>query len=103
MIHHEEGADSLSGGSQAGDIKDLLSLEEDTKWEIVSPYPDPRRQGPLYVEARGYLQPAVDFFSRAVQSADSLGITTGDLLVAVSLEPGEYLIELTIYRPPNLK
>lgn len=66
-IHHEEGADLSSGGSQA-----------------VPPHPDPRRQGPLYVEARGYLQPAVDFFSRAVQSADSLGITTGDLLAAAA-------------------
>lgn len=44
---------------------------------------DPRRQGPLYVEARGYLQPAVDFYARAVQSADAHGSTTGDLLAAV--------------------
>lgn len=80
-----------------------MSLEEDAEWETVPPHPDPRRQGPLYVEARGYLQPAVDFFSRAVQSADSLGITTGDLLAAVSLEPDECWTELTIYRLLNLK
>ncbi|CAG8950496.1 hypothetical protein HYFRA_00006993 [Hymenoscyphus fraxineus] len=41
---------------------------------------DPRRQGPLYVEARGYLQPAVDFYTRAVRAADTAGSTTGDLL-----------------------
>lgn len=63
-IHREEGNDSSSGGSgQAG-----------------SPPADPRRQGPLYVEARGYLQPAVDFYARAIRAADALGSTTGDLL-----------------------
>jgi hypothetical protein len=44
---------------------------------------DSRRQGPLYVEARGYLHPAVDFFTRAVRSADALGTTDGHLLALV--------------------
>lgn len=42
-----------------------------------------RIQGPLYVEARGYLQPAVDFFSRAVTAAEQNGSLTGDLLSSV--------------------
>ncbi len=46
---------------------------------------DPRRQGPLYVEARGFLQPAVDFYARAVRSADALGTTSGELLAQVSI------------------
>ncbi|RDL34515.1 uncharacterized protein BP5553_07643 [Venustampulla echinocandica] len=46
--------------------------------------PDPRRQGPLYVEARGYLQPAVDFYARAVQSANARGSTTGGLLASAA-------------------
>ena len=46
---------------------------------------DPRRQGPLYVEARGYLQPSVDFYNRAVRSADNLGVTNGDILSQVIL------------------
>lgn len=59
QIHQEEGNDSSSQGSLPR---------------------DPRRQGPLYVEARGYLQPAVDFYTRATRSADALGSTSGGLL-----------------------
>jgi len=54
----------------------------------ASPPADPRRQGPLYVEARGYLQPAVDFYARAVRSADALGSTTGDILASVNHTSG---------------
>lgn len=46
---------------------------------------DPRRQGPMYVEARGYLQPAVDFYARAVRAADSQGLITGDILSSVRI------------------
>ncbi|KFY26861.1 hypothetical protein V491_01138 [Pseudogymnoascus sp. VKM F-3775] len=37
-------------------------------------------QGPLHVEARTYLQPAVDFFSRAVIAAEGSNSLTGELL-----------------------
>ncbi|EPE26786.1 hypothetical protein GLAREA_02700 [Glarea lozoyensis ATCC 20868] len=66
QIHQEEGDSSSQGSSSAG-----------------SPS-DPRRQGPLYVEARGSLQPAVDFFARAVRSADANGTTTGELLASAA-------------------
>ncbi|KAH8602809.1 hypothetical protein B0O99DRAFT_499394 [Bisporella sp. PMI_857] len=66
-IQREEGNDS--GSSDNNEIK---ICEGSTN--------DPRRQGPLYVEARGYLQPAVDFYTRAVRAADALGTTGGDLL-----------------------
>ncbi|KAF5871040.1 uncharacterized protein Bfra_009596 [Botrytis fragariae] len=52
--------------------------------DTTAPPNDPRRQGPLYVEARGYLQPAVDFFTRAIRAADVLGYTTGDLLASAA-------------------
>ncbi|TVY59166.1 hypothetical protein LCER1_G000174 [Lachnellula cervina] len=76
-IHREEGSDSSSQGS--GHLFDF-DTAQDSDDDIASPPSDPRRQGPLYVEARGYLQPAVDFYGRAVRSADTLGSTTGDLL-----------------------
>jgi hypothetical protein len=44
-----------------------------------------RAQTPLFVEARGYLQPAVDFFSRAVFTAEQNDNLTGNLLASVSL------------------
>jgi hypothetical protein len=52
---------------------------------------DPRRQGPLYVEARGSLQPAVDFFARAVRAADANGTTTGELLASVNVKTLLYI------------
>ncbi|TVY20254.1 hypothetical protein LARI1_G000732 [Lachnellula arida] len=76
-IHREEGSDSSSQGS--GNLFDF-DTDQDSDDDIASPPSDPRREGPLYVEARGYLQPAVDFYGRAVRSADALGSTTGDLL-----------------------
>ncbi|KAG0650743.1 hypothetical protein D0Z07_2376 [Hyphodiscus hymeniophilus] len=90
-IHREEG-DSSSGGSggSGGQTGNSLDVDCDWKSEDDSNYikatlsADPRRQGPLYVEARGYLQPAVDFYTRAIQSADALGSTTGDLLAAAA-------------------
>ncbi|KFX95518.1 hypothetical protein O988_05763 [Pseudogymnoascus sp. VKM F-3808] len=37
-------------------------------------------QGPLHVEARTHLQPAVDFFSKAVAAAEGSNTLTGELL-----------------------
>lgn len=88
-IHREEGNDSSSQGSGQASGNSHHSSdsdpEQDSDEETASPPSDPRRQGPLYVEARGYLQPAVDFYARAVRSADALNCTTGDLLASVSL------------------
>jgi hypothetical protein len=97
-IHQEEGTDSSSGGSgQAGDTtkRSICCRERDAEWEIVPRHHDPRRQGPLYVEARGYLHPAVDFFARAVQSADIDGSTSGGLLAAVGAKSSIKLLKLT--------
>lgn len=43
-----------------------------------------RLQTATYVEARGFLQPAVDFYTRAVTAADRANSMTGDLLAFVS-------------------
>jgi len=58
---------------------------------LASSSSDPRRQGPLYVEARGYLQPSVDFYNRAVQSADRLEVTSGELLSEVISHFSQYV------------
>ncbi len=84
-IHREEHSDTSSAGSgQPGNEKcSPSSVEAENFTDLVSST-DPRRQGPLYIEARGYLQPAVDFYTRAVRAADNLNSTTGDLLASVS-------------------
>ena len=107
-IHREEGNDSSSQGSgqASGNFRHSSDsdADQDSDDDIASPPSDPRRQGPLYVEARGYLQPAVDFYGRAVRSADALGSTTGDLLASVStLIPAQYNAVLTDYRLPSHK
>jgi hypothetical protein len=87
-IQREEGNDSSSQGSgqASGNFQHSSDsdVDQDSDDDLASPPSDPRRQGPLYVEARGYLQPAVDFYARAVRAADALGSTTGDLLASVS-------------------
>jgi hypothetical protein len=64
---------------------DMFKCRSETNEEAVATSADPRKQGPLYVEARGYLQPAVDFYVRAVRAADALGSTSGELLASVSI------------------
>ncbi|RFU32046.1 hypothetical protein B7463_g4335, partial [Scytalidium lignicola] len=61
-IHNEESSESSSGGSGP------------------NAQASARTESPLYVEARGYLHPAVDFYHRAVTAADLRNVTTGDLL-----------------------
>jgi hypothetical protein len=41
---------------------EAIKYKSETDEEAVSIPADPRKQGPLYVEAQGYLQPAVDFY-----------------------------------------
>ena len=84
-IHQEEDTTSGSSSKQRVPSPPSRKLREIDNF-AASPPRDPRRQGPLYVEARGLLQPAVDFYSRAVSSADSAGTTSGDLLCSVSLQ-----------------
>ena len=44
-----------------------------------------RVESPLHVEARGTLQPAVDFYTRAVDAAERQGKLTGNILASVRL------------------
>ncbi|KAH8815132.1 hypothetical protein F5884DRAFT_871294 [Xylogone sp. PMI_703] len=69
-IHSEEGSESSSGGSGHNGKSSRRNLSELTA----------RSESPLYVEARGYLHPAVDFYQRAVAAADARDAITGELL-----------------------
>lgn len=57
-------------------------MDRNANHKTASPPSD--RQGPLYIEARGFLQPAVDFFARAVRAADTTGEITGDVLASAA-------------------
>ena len=78
QIQLQENNDSQTGTSP--NSSDYSSFDDSD--DSIAPV-DPQRQGPLYVEARGYLQPAVDFYARAVQSAEALGNLDGNLLSSV--------------------
>ncbi|RDW78146.1 hypothetical protein BP5796_05998 [Coleophoma crateriformis] len=82
-IQNEESNQQTNGSSQSSEPQ-LTSSEP--RNEIIADYEPPtdgRRQrieSANYVEARGYLQPAVDFYTRAVRAADSENSMTGSLL-----------------------
>ncbi|ESZ93360.1 hypothetical protein SBOR_6257 [Sclerotinia borealis F-4128] len=79
-IHCEEGNDTTG----TSDLENPFSEDDSDDSSLLAPPNDPRRQGPLYIEARGFLQPAVDFFTRAIRAADSLGSTAGELLASAA-------------------
>lgn len=51
-------------------------------------------QGPLHVEARTHLQPAVDFFSKAVAAAEGSNSLTGELLSSVRITAGQFMFTI---------
>jgi hypothetical protein len=51
-------------------------------------------QGPLHVEARTHLQPAVDFFSRAVAAAEGSNSLTGELLSSVRITAVHFMFTI---------
>jgi hypothetical protein len=69
-------------------MSDRLSYstaEEARDAERATAEADARAHTADYVEARGVLIPAVDYFSRAVDVADREGVLTGELLSEVAL------------------
>jgi len=83
-IHREEGSGSSSGSSNQGTGKESQSKPSSISTNGCGVAAALRAQSPLFVEARGYLQPAVDFLSGAVSAAEQSNSLTGKLLASVS-------------------
>lgn len=82
VIQREDTTSNRTGSSlPTSDTDDYSSADEMSEEAQVAQ----RVQSQLYVEARGYLQPAADFYKRAVRASESNGGTTGKLLSSVSL------------------
>lgn len=83
-IHREDGSGSSSGSSNPGTGKQPQTNHDHMSTNDCDMTAAQRAQTPLFVEARGYLQPAVDFFCRAVSAAEQNNSLTGKLLASVS-------------------
>jgi len=87
-IHRLEGSSSSgsSGRPQSwGEIPSYSSSEEARDAGRAAAEADARAHTADYVEARGRLIPAVDYFSRAVAAAERDGRLDGDILSEVSI------------------
>ncbi|KAH8800362.1 hypothetical protein F5884DRAFT_825037 [Xylogone sp. PMI_703] len=81
-IYGEESRESCSGGSSQ-DGKLYKTAHNFQRQHINIGFiaqASKQSDNPSYVEARGYLYPALDFFHQAVKAADVKGSTNGDLL-----------------------
>ena len=82
-IHRHDGSSSSSGGSSSRSAQCLSSSEEDSQ-SAASVLEAERRAGTAdYVEARGYLQPAIEYLDLAVAAAQTQQALSGDLLATV--------------------
>lgn len=84
-IHQIDGSSSSSGGSSQWSAPSITS-SEDERQNLAMTAEAERRSGTAdYVEARGYLQPAIEYLERAVAAAPAQRALSGDLLVMVWL------------------
>ena len=85
-IHRAEGSSSSGSSGRARSLSDRLvytSSEEARDTERATAEADARAHTADYVEARGMLIPAVEYFSRAVTLAERDGLLSGELLAEV--------------------
>lgn len=81
-IHRVDGSSSSGGSSQLS--APPLNSVEDERQNSAACFEAERRSGTAdYVEARGYLQPAVEYLERAVAAASAQQVISGDLLAKV--------------------
>jgi hypothetical protein len=97
-IHHLEGSTSSgsSGRPQSqGERLSFSSSEEARDADRAAGEADARAHTGDYVEARGMLIPAVDYFSRTVALAERDGVLDGDLLSEVSVSANHIVLTAT--------
>ncbi|KAK3713216.1 hypothetical protein LTR37_008649 [Vermiconidia calcicola] len=83
-IHRADASSSSSGGSSQQSARSL-SASEDERQSIVATAEAEKRAGTQdYVEARSLLQPATEYFERAVAAATEQRVLSGDLLATTA-------------------
>ncbi|KAK4550331.1 hypothetical protein LTR36_003298 [Oleoguttula mirabilis] len=79
-IHHVDGSSS-SGGSSQWSAPSITSSDDERQNSAATTEAERRSGTADYVEARGFLQPAVEYLERAVTAAPAQQALSGDLLV----------------------
>lgn len=84
-IHNVDGSSSSSGSRQSSSRSARsITASEDERQAATANAEAERRAGTQdYVEARSYLQPATEYFARAIVAATEQRILSGDLLAMV--------------------
>lgn len=81
-IHRADGASSSSGQSSLSQ-RSFQSIQEEALADAANAEAERRAGTADYVEARGFLQPATDYLERALASATTQRVVSGDLLSTV--------------------
>ncbi|TKA76314.1 hypothetical protein B0A55_04196 [Friedmanniomyces simplex] len=81
-LHRGDGSSTSSGESSHWSAPSVAgNSSEDERQSAAAVVEAERRAGTAeYVEARGFLQPAVEYFERAIAAATALRVLSGDLL-----------------------
>ena len=100
-IHRIDGSSSSSGGSSQWSAPSISSSEDERQSAAAAAEAERRAGTSDYVEARGFLQPAIEYFERAIATATAQRILSGDLLATVRLLMTDFRLSerwLTIYQ-----
>lgn len=84
-IHRLDGSSSSSGGSASWSLPSITSSEDEGQNTAAVAEAKRRADTADCVEARGFLQPAVEYFERAVAAAPAQQALSGDLLATVRM------------------
>ncbi len=87
-IHARESSSSSGGGSGGQSAQGTMQYaQQDEDYDATQTSADvlQRLSTADYVEARGYLLPSTEFFSRAISVAEEIDTVTGDLLASVCM------------------
>ncbi|KAK6433238.1 hypothetical protein LTR95_010581 [Oleoguttula sp. CCFEE 5521] len=83
-VHRIDGSNSSSGSSPHRSVISFTSSEDERQSIQATREAEARAGLPDYIEARGFLQPATEYLERAVTSARSQNLLSGELLSVVS-------------------
>ncbi|KAK0353474.1 hypothetical protein LTR02_015479 [Friedmanniomyces endolithicus] len=83
-IHYVDGSSSSSGGSSQWCAPSINSIDDERQAALAVREAERRSGTADYVEAKGFLQPATEYFERAIAAATAQRVLSGDLLATAA-------------------